>query len=279
VEAGVSFTQSVPAREVLVDRIGGVYVPPAARSDGTPYQGGDYAADILLVAPAEGGTVQLDPLDVPVGTKVVVRAAAGADGFELVADRSGDDLQISVRGPVSVTVPGGVDEVLDFGPAGGRISVAAGEDGFLVGLVPAGTDASCDDCAGIVLNLPIAHLELSTVDETVELEASTAQRVSTVHSGVLSLPGLQRNLQPSEVVRFGSFTGEIGRLEVGRDSIRLDAAGTRVAGLRSSLEEDLMPARFSVMGMGQRILWATGLAALLLFFLLVAPRSRKSNTR
>lgn len=156
--------------------------------------------------------------------------------------------------------------------------MTAAESGFLVGFVPAGTAPACADCAGLVLNLPVSHLDLSAVDETVDLESSTAQRVSTVYAGLLSLPGLQQNLQPSEVVRFAAFDGQIGRMDVGQDSLRFDAAATRVAGIRSSLGDDLMPTRFAVMGTGRRIAWGTGLAVFLLFLFFVMPRFSRTES-
>ena len=276
-EARAPVTATIPAREVLLDRVEGVYVPPAVRADGSAYAGGNYTTSILLIAPAEGGSVQVDPVTLPVGSEFIARIAEGADGFEILLDQAAGDVHVSVRGPVQIFVDGGVDDLLDFGPAGGRISVGAGEDGFQLGVVPAGDGVGCDDCATIALNLPVSGLELSTVEEAVGLEASMAQRVSTVYGGVLSVPGVERDLQPGEVVRFDSFSGTVGRIDVGRDSLRLDAAAASVTGLRSSTRGDLMPSRFSTLGTGQRIVWTAGLSVFVLLLLLVAPRAWKST--
>jgi hypothetical protein len=189
-----------------------------------------------------GNSVYLDDLVLPVNTAVTVPATEYPRDFRLSLDLARVEPGVSVGGTVEVVVPAVLDTSRNFEPGKFRLIPSADWISFDLRLFS-------DSTGSFSSNLQVGNLEFHRVDRYRQGTAPKDVMVSTIVSGNLSFPHLDRQLEFEEGDGLW-VTGSSGEMDLilSSEEIKLTFAG-RVGELRigtPELSRDIMPRRGEV---------------------------------
>jgi hypothetical protein len=218
---------------------------PVEWVDGTGEPFGVLEATSLTLSAAEGGpetAIYLDDVRPPDGTAVSVLALDEPGYFRLALTKATVEPKVSVDGEIEIVVPAVLVMAYDFEPGSFR-------------LVPSTDQITLDltlyaDSANTALSdLRIKNLELYRVDRYRQGTEPMDRMVSTVLSGTISFPYLNRSLRlaDGDELWLAGTEGELDLLLVGA-AIDLEYSGS-VSGLRTGtaeLSRSIMPRRGEV---------------------------------
>lgn len=221
------------------------------------------ASDLLLTpdrAAARPGTVNVNPITVPAGTRVVLRNLDSPRRYELVIGGRVAGLAVAANGPVRIVVPPDVNEARIFAfPR--RISLEPDSDEVRLDLMfaeQAGTPGP------LWTPLPVQRLTLSRIDQFEGPEQTILREGSTIRSGTVYFEALNGKAQPvraGEELRFTRSSGEVREWRLGDSGIGLRFRGT-VHGMSSGSDDarrSLMPTTLDWLRArhGVTLLWGT----------------------
>lgn len=177
------------------------------------------ATALSLAAEGEGaGSLTLEPLVAPAGTRVGVGVDAFASRYRLALLDQPATLGIGLHGALMLRLPDAAPRRVDF-PDPRSIEVRTNPERTVVEL-----DLPARQRALFVSNLVVNRLDLSRIDELVTPERTLLRRSSTIRSGAIyleSLGGRKRELRAAEQLRFGAVDGEVRELVLADDGIAL----------------------------------------------------------
>jgi hypothetical protein len=236
---GVGVT--LPTRRILADPldlttidvsgVAAIDVPPPFGEGAIP------AENLMLAAVGESGrlTVSLDR-DFPHGTYLRLTTTVEPGTYELILGDSIPDLAVTALGPVLLDLDDQSRQLEFPAPTPLRLQ-ADGELGFeftpRAGFRPDFTE-----------RLPILGLDLTRVHQVVSDGAPDFEESSTILGGTYTLEGVgRRPLEAKDALRAEGIQGEISRLELAGDRLKLALSG-RVSALSTGSGEaqrSLMP--------------------------------------
>ncbi len=205
------------------------------------------------------GTVNLDALMLPAGTRVRLRHLETPRTYHLLLEGKGPDLRVSVHGPTQIGIPGAPAEDVDFAVPHSILLQPSDVVEMNLTLPEASS-------TGFTPLLQLEDLSLFRIDEYTGAEGTVVRRVSAIQSGTIyfeSLDGQARRLRPGQALHFDLVQGEIRTLQLDEDHITLHVRG-RVRGMSTGAEENLrslMPTYLDWLQArhGITLLWGTAL--------------------
>lgn len=215
-------------------------------------------------SPSCAGTITLDPMLLPAGSRVRLRGTPGAERLRMSLLAPGMRLHVTVDGCVKLTA-GGAKTVRTSGTR--SVTVGLGSDEADIDM--AAIDATPPALAG---SLSATALSLARVEQFGEEGRSHVRHASTIESGrlfMLSLNGQEKALRPGEEIAFAQVRGELRSMEPRAPLIALRFHGQAdgmVAGFGASAR-DIMPTWLEWLRSNQSLslLWGSVLYALGLF--------------
>jgi len=226
-----------------VSGLRGIQLPQARSTDAQVLVSGNAGAGLRLSVASEGGhqgSISLETLLVPTGTRVWVRNTGLPREYRLSLKSTGLELRAAVNGAVQVGFSGGGIQQLDFATPHAVLLQSGTNEVDL--------DVTFLDSAKSVFlpQLFTSNLSFAHIEEGSDANRTVARRVSTISSGTLyfeSLNGEARKLRAREVIQLEDAQGEIRTLRLQGDHIDLEFHG-RVRGLSVGLGDatrTLMP--------------------------------------
>ena len=172
--------------------------------------------------PVGAGSITLEPLVLPKGTRATVQTVAGPRECRLTLEAGNVALGASVQGQVRVRRAGAPPQTYDFGPPKPLViqTRAAGTELDLVPEVPLPN----------LLPAPmgIEALSLTRLEERDVMNTTRVQNTSTVVSGtlrVVSLRARPRVLESGETLELRHATGELERVQIDNGQLVIDFHG------------------------------------------------------
>ena len=230
--------------------------------------GGDHraASDLsLLTGLTPAGSLDVNAIAVPAGTKILLRGLEGSRHYELSITGAPSALVVSANGPVRIIVPPDVDErqVYAF-PRPIGLERDSGE--IRLDLTLAGP---ADAPSSLRTPLPIESLSLSRRDEFYMTDPTAKDQkivrdVSTIRSGTIyfeDLDGKTYAVRSGEDLNFVQSSGQVRQWRMNDSGIGVRFQGT-VRGLTtgwSGARRSLMPTRLDWFRAqhGVTLLWGT----------------------
>lgn len=188
------------------------------------------------------GTISLDPIAVPGGTRVSLRKEAGPRQYRMMLQGALSDLTVTLHGPVRVVVPPDLDRVRDF-PYPQQVALTPGSQRVSLELATGDTGAAR---RAFRSPLPAESLFLFHLDRFQPSEQTIERQAPTIQSGTLyfeSLDGQARSLRAGEGLHLASSVGEIRELRLLDDGVLIRFHG-RVRGMSAGsgdVRRSLMP--------------------------------------
>jgi hypothetical protein len=204
---------------------------------------------------------------VPKGTGISLAVSDEPGSYVLKLD-SIRDLTVPTSGPVRVLVPGALDERVDFQESG---AVWLRSRGRLVRLEFTPAEGTRNP---FIEGLPAHGLNLVRIDPYVTGDRTEMRQVSTIRSGRIKVAGAwERPLERGEFLHTAGVSGQITRLDLAGDHLRLDLTAhvdTLSTG-PDTARSSLMPTRLGWVA-SKYGWWVTGAMGLYLVLLTLAVR-------
>jgi hypothetical protein len=222
------------------------------------------------------GRLSLDLTTIfPTGTRLALAVSEEAGSYVLTAADSVPDLTVSAWGPIEVLAPQTVHQLVHFSNSG-VISLRSESHVVRLEFRPAAGARSV-----LIEGLSADSLDLIRIDRYESGEETEIREVSAIRGGQLSIVGgMSRRLESGELLRLGGVRGEISRLELAGDHLRLvlkahvDRLDSDAAGKRQSLIPSVL-----TWALAQHRWWVAGALTLylILWLTLVARWLRSRN--
>jgi hypothetical protein len=264
--------EQVAVSMVGASGLSGVALPASVAASGE----GDVDR-VLITALDEGrrrGRLTLDLTTImPAGTRVALATSSEAGAYELSLSDSIPEVAVGVVGPVRVTLPGTLNQRVNFAaPAVIRLHPGPG----VLGLDFRPIDSTPTQFGD---RIRTSALELIRIDRYESPQGTMIREVSTIRSGVLLVNemGSRRELESEEEIRLGGLSQGLARLELGGDHVGVSARA-RVEGLTSgaaNARRDLKPSVLSWILARHSWPLAGGATLYLTVLLLLLTRSKR----
>jgi hypothetical protein len=260
-ELGVTFSRDeVLADSLMLSAFGiagarSVDLPAAELRSGSR----DVVSLRLAVAPSHAGSITLEPVLLPAGTRVTLAANREDHRIRLSVTAPGDGtpIQATVVGTIAVEGAGRTEQLAASVPK--PVIVRTGRE-------PMDLDLTLDATSPRIIGSPlhVRDVVFQRVERYTDGGRDVVEVVSTITSGTLafeSLDGQQRSIRTGERLRFGGSTGEIRLAHVGAAGFDVHYEG-RVSGMITGPPEtprSLMPTWLDWMRArhGLTLLWGT----------------------
>lgn len=206
------------------------------------------------------GSIGLDPIVVPAGTRVLLEEVVGGRAYRLSLSGVSGDLGASVLGPVRIIIPPGTNREEDY-PVPRPVLLTPDSGLVQLDLTLADTGRSGSPFRS---PLPVKQLELFRTDQFREGDHVLSLQVPTIRSGTLyfeAIDGHARELRSGEGLRFATSSGDLRELRLNPDGILVrfhGEVGAMSVGLGRG-RRSLMPTVFEWLAArhGLSLLWGT----------------------
>lgn len=239
----------VPIASLIAFGLEDLRIPTSARNAGATYRDDPV---VLLEIADTASSIDLSGIDLGTGSRVELQKTL--KGQQLNMRGTKEEFAVSVGGLIVAVVED--EDTLDF-TVPGRIAMRPDSSGVTLEFAPAA------DRVTLFENLAIDDLRLYRVDQAVDLAQTDVSRISTIQGGKVTAAwmGAPQELVAGVGLLFGSFEGEVSRLELRGDSTLMLNASGRVTKMRRGLTgegESLMPTRYGAMGSTGKLLSGLG---------------------
>jgi hypothetical protein len=188
----------------------------------------------------EAGYVTLREIVVPDSASISLRHATFQSPYRLTIRGTIAELTLNVRGPVHLSIPGEMDERLQFDRAG-TVTFVPAADTIVIEFTLGGPMPARFFPQLHAANLDLTRLEVFRLDTL-----SVDRRVSSIHAGAIrfeSLRGEQSQIHAGQWLEFDRSEGVVRQLDLTDDLIELSFVG-EVQGMKAGARQvrrNLMP--------------------------------------